>query len=304
MNKKKTIVLALIVMLLWGSLYPSVKFAYREFGISGAFIPDLLLFAGLRFVVSGGLISLVCKGKKTSMGICAAKDWCSILLMGVVAIGLHYACSYVGLSYTDSSKTALLKQLGVLFFICFSFLFVKNEKFAIKKIVAALLGLCGIVVLNVSSLQIRLGIGEILIIFASVFTVISNVICKKFCSKINPLWMTGLSQLAGGGILTVVGFLLGGRLNSCSLAGVGIAVYILFATVVSYAIWYTVVQKNDLSYLFIIKLSEPIFSAVIGAAILEENVFTLQYGTAFVLVALAVVISNIKTKNKRTAISS
>jgi drug/metabolite transporter (DMT)-like permease len=39
---------------------------------------------------------------------------------------LHYAFTYIGLSSTDSSKTALIKQLGSLIYVCFAFLFFKN----------------------------------------------------------------------------------------------------------------------------------------------------------------------------------
>ena len=272
MSKRKTIIAALLVMFLWGSLYPSVKFAYKEFGISGAFFPDLLLFAGLRFVISGGLIVLFAKAKKTPMNINGKQEWMGVLLMGLVAITLHYACTYIGLSRADSSKTALLKQLGVLFFICFSFLFIKSERFSVNKLIAAFFGIGGIIALNVSALKISLGIGEILIVCASIFTVSANVICKKTCSKVNPLWMTGISEAAGGMLLLMVGLSLGGKLNAISGLGLGIAVYIIAATVISYTIWYTVVQKNDLSYLFILKLSEPLFSAVIGALLLQENV--------------------------------
>ena len=173
-------------------------------------------------------------------------------------------------------------------------MFIKSEKFSVNKLIAALFGVGGIIALNVSALQISLGIGEILIICASVFTVIANVICKKFCEKVNPLWTTGISQIAGGAFLTVVGLAFGGKLRSISWLGGGIGIYILFATIVSYSIWYTVVQKNDLSYLFILKLSEPLFSAIIGAILLQENVFTLQYAIAFACVLIAVLISNIR----------
>lgn len=294
MTKKKTILLALLVMFLWGSLFPSVKYAYKEFGVSGAFFPDLLLFAGVRFLICGGIILAFNKVKKTPLNISNKKEWVGILLMGLVAISFHYACTYVGLSYTDSSKTALLKQLGVLFFICFSFLFIKNEKFSVYKLIAAIFGIGGIVALNLNALKFTLGIGEILIILASVCTVASNIICKKSCSKVNPVFMTGLSEVAGGALLTVVGFILGGRLNSFTLLGLGISVYIIFATVISYSVWYTIVQKNELSYLFILKLSEPLFSVVIGALLLSENVFTLQYAIAFACVVTAVLISNIR----------
>ena len=51
------ILLALVVMLCWGSLYPTVKLGYEKFDIDTAYYPNLVLFAGLRFTVSGAVIS-------------------------------------------------------------------------------------------------------------------------------------------------------------------------------------------------------------------------------------------------------
>ena len=39
-----------------GSLYPIVKVGYAAFGISGKSVPDILMFAGMRFVVSAILL--------------------------------------------------------------------------------------------------------------------------------------------------------------------------------------------------------------------------------------------------------
>ncbi len=47
------ILLALLVMALWGSLFPFIKLGYQSFKIDTAFIPNLILFAGVRFLVCG-----------------------------------------------------------------------------------------------------------------------------------------------------------------------------------------------------------------------------------------------------------
>ena len=64
------------------------------------------------------------------------------------AIILHYTFTYAALSSTGGSKTAILKQIGALFYVCLSFLFFKEEKFSVKKIIGALMGLLGIVAIN------------------------------------------------------------------------------------------------------------------------------------------------------------
>ena len=56
MNKYKTVSLALLTMLLWGSLFPMVKLGFSAFEVEST--ADILLFAGIRFVICGGVITL------------------------------------------------------------------------------------------------------------------------------------------------------------------------------------------------------------------------------------------------------
>ena len=92
------------------------------------------------------------------------------------AIVLHYAFTYTGLQLTDSSKTALIKQVGALFYVCFSFLFIKEDHPTVKKILAAAVGFLGIITLNISSEGFSFSLGDLLILCASFCTVFSNVI--------------------------------------------------------------------------------------------------------------------------------
>ena len=291
---------ATLVMLLWGSLFPSIKLGYRLFAIDSSNVSNLFLFAGVRFILCGILLIAFCMWKKESMEIESKKEIGRLVSVSLFAVVLHYACTYTGLSMVDSGKTALLKQLGALLFICFSFLFFKEDRFSIYKLAAAGLGVLGIIVLNLDgeSLQISIGVGEILIIAASLCTVISNVSGKKLTRTLSPLVMTGYTQLAGGIVLTLLGAAGGGNLGQFSWSGVGIFLYILFASSLGYGIWYSLLKSNDLSRLFIIKFLEPIFAAVFGVLLLREN-FSFTYVLAFLLTVAAIFVSHLKSKKQK-----
>ncbi|MBO5913496.1 MAG: amidohydrolase family protein [Clostridia bacterium] len=49
----KTISLALLVMALWGSLFTVVKIGYGAFNISSSSISGIIMFASVRFIISG-----------------------------------------------------------------------------------------------------------------------------------------------------------------------------------------------------------------------------------------------------------
>ncbi len=298
MSKNKTIWLALLTMLLWGSLFPMVKLGFAAFKVVST--PDILLFAGIRFVICGAVICIFAaiKDKKAYCGV-----RCSIfpiLLSGLFAIILHYAFTYLGLGSTDSSKTAIMKQIGALLYVCFSFLFFKEDRPTRQKIIGAFVGFLGIFALNVSSTGFSFSIGDLLILGASFCTVFSNVISKKVFSKVAPIAATGISQFFGGAVLFIIGAVMGGKVNFALDSSLWIMVYICAASIVSYCIWFETVKSGELSKLFIIKFAEPVFACVFGALILKEDIFKLQYLFAFILISGGIVISHLKSKSTKS----
>lgn len=291
------LLLAVVVMMLWGSLYPTVKLGYEKFEIDTAYYPNLLLFAGVRFTVSGALITLFLTAKNKKIPtVSTGKEWLGIAVVGLFSVMLNYSLAFYGLSIVASSKTALLKQAGALIFIVISALLFKESKMTIGKGIGAVLGACSIVILNINQLGISMGFGETIIILSSFCTVTASVVCKKMLTNTDSIAITGYSQLFGGVVLLAIGFAFGGKMAFAEMGDWLLFGYMTLATCASYMIWYTIVQKYDLSKLFIVKLSEPLFAAIIGAIILQENVLQWHYVCAFLCIGTAVVISNLKFK--------
>lgn len=281
---------ALLVMVLWGALFPLVKLGFRTYSVITT--GDILLFAGIRFTVCGLLISGWTFARKRSALIQARQSVASVLLVGLFAIILHYSFTYLGLSITEGSKTAILKQLGALFYVCFSALFVKEDRLTAPKLVGVLLGFAGIVVINADSGGVHINVGDLLIIAASFCTVFSNVIGKKLFRTVDPIATTGLSQLFGGVVLLVVGVVLRGSVDMGH--SLWIMICICAASVISYCLWYGTVKQGELSKLFIIKFAEPVFAAVFGTVLLGENIWKWQYLAAFALITAGISVSNRK----------
>lgn len=191
----------------------------------------------------------------------------------------------------DSSKTAILKQIGALLYVCFSFLLIKEDKPCVKKTIGALLGFLGIVAINFGGGRVQLQMGDILIIGASLCTVFSNVISKKLFSKVDPLGSTGISQLFGGIVLCIMGIMFGGNILFMLNGDIWLLLLICFFSVISYSLWFVSVKGGELSKLFIIKFLEPVFACVFSAIILHENVFRVQYIIAFLLISVGIVVS-------------
>lgn len=297
----KYICLVVLVMVLWGFLYPAVKVGYRLLEIDTKNPPQILMFAGLRFFICGAVITLIStfrkKGKVSLKG-----NLSPILYMGLLGIAVHYSLTYIGLTLVDSSKTAILKKVGELVYICFSFLILREEKFAINKVIGGCIGFAGVIALNVTSDgRISFSLSDGMIILASICGICASLFCKKAIKKTDPIMVTGVSQLFGGIVLIAFAKLLNAPPITFTIEGVLILGCICLVSIVSYCIWYYAMGKVLLSKMYILKFAEPFFACIFGALMLKENIFTLQYLLAFILIITGVSIG-VKSKPKRGTI--
>lgn len=283
-------------MLLWGSLFPCIKIGYKVFGINTGNTSDILVFAAMRFVVCGMVVCLIARLTGAHLEVPKAKSIFVMCVMGIFAIVLHYSLTYVGLSMTDSSKTALLKQFGPLLYSCFSFLFIKSESYSKEKLIGAIVGFCGIAAICTETSTSAFAVGDILILAASFCTVISMIISGRSANGSSPFWITGISQLFGGIVLLAAAFASGGNFPQFSTASLGVFAYICTASIAGYTIFYYVQRKIELSRLFIVKFAEPFFACVFGAILLDENIYRFQYLAAFLLISAGICIANRKGK--------
>ena len=297
-----TIILAILAMLFWGTLFPYIKIGYKAFKVDTSSTADILIFASIRFLICGLLLSVFCLLNRKRIGTPQKHDILQIAIMGFFAIFLHYAFTYIGLSVTDSSKTALLKQLGTLFYVSFAFLFVKEEEYSINKIVGVMVGFFGIVSINSGGGKVSFSYGDILIILASVCTVISSIMSKKSVKNESVLWVTGISQLFGGVLLLLIGIILGGKFPTFSFKAIAVLAYICLASIGGYTLWYYVQRRAELSLLFIIKFAEPLFACIFGAILLHENIFKLQYLFAFLFISSGIFIGSSKIDDNKTTL--
>lgn len=276
---------ALLVMLLWGSLYPGVKLGYRYLEINTSSVPDIMMFAGNRFLVCGTIITLLAflKGDRLNPSV-KTSVW-PVISMGLTGVVLHYVLNYTSLTMTESGRAAILKSVGPLLYICLSFLFMRDEEFSVKKLIGAALGFAGIAAMNADAkggLSIQLG--DILMIGASLAGILSNISGKKAMACNSPFVVTGVSQLFGGVVLTLMALVLGAQTMKISPTGLLVFAYICFASIVAYLIWYRIMKLIPLSEMYLIKFCEPVFACVFGAICFGENIFTIQYLLAFLLI--------------------
>ncbi len=297
-NKASVICLSLFVSVLWGTLFPMIKLGYKTFGIDTGNVASILVFAGLRFFISGIILVIAVSGKERRFEFPAGNKLKSVIIVSLLTVVVHYAFTYIGLSLSESSKSSVLKQSAFLVLPCIAFLFRRDDKFSIAKVVGGMLGFLSVLAINLDGGSFVFGIGEGLVISASFSSMLGQMASKNIYDKYNPTYIVAYSQLIGGAVLLIGGFCAGGSVGTISLASVGVLAYICIASILANVIWNNLISRNDMSRLAILKSADPLFASLFSAVLLSENVFRIEYIISLVLVVSAIFISNYKRKNK------
>lgn len=132
-------------------------------------------------------------------------------------------------------------------------------------------------------------------------TVISMIISEKYARGTSPLWITGISQLFGGAVLLYISLKFGGKIPQVTSKALLVFAYICTASITGYTLFYHSQGTTELSKLFIIKFSEPLFACVFSALLIGEDIFKIQYLIAFALISLGIVIGNAKNSKPKIA---
>lgn len=104
----------------WSLAYPLIKIGYREFQVDSSDLGGKILFAGIRFLFAGMLVSEFCCLRKKKLELEHKNDLWWLLLLAVVNTTLHYMFAYIGLGYNASARSTILDSMGGFFLIILS----------------------------------------------------------------------------------------------------------------------------------------------------------------------------------------
>jgi len=287
--------LALICAFFWGLSYPLVKLNQTAFVVVG--IGSLMLVAGLRFVISGGIIVLWnLLRHRRNPAIPACPSWSSIphiLILALSLTAVHYLFMYMGLGICTGSKSSILKQTSVLLVIFFSGVFFPNDKLTVKKVIGCLLGFSSVIVcgLPLSDFDF-VPAGDIPILLASLSTAVGDLYTKRISCKWDPIFLSGWQQFIGGIILISGGLIGGGTITQITHYAVAVLLVVCGSSIIAYTLYMVLTKYCELSKISLYKLTIPVFSVLTSGILLHENIVKLQYWAAILLVSSGVLISN------------
>ncbi len=290
-----TVLLAIFCNILWGSAYPGIKLGYAAFGIET--VPQILLFAGLRFTIAGIILILVSSVKNKKLQAPQKKNMPIMLLLAVIYTAVQYLFFYIGLSHTSGTNGSIVNSTSTFMAVILAHFIYKNEKMTIPKVVGTIIGFLGVLSVTIGGGSAGVSfLGEGFIALGALAFVIGSVISKKVTRVENPNVVATYNLLIGGLILVVVGLLGGGTFESITWAGVLGLLYLCLLSIGAYSIWTMLLTYNPVSKISIYNFIIPITGTILSGIFLNENIFELKYLISLVLVCAGIIIVN-RSKN-------
>ena len=277
----------------WGWAYPLIKLGFEEFGIGQEMTGSKMLFAGIRFLLSGSIILLVARSAGRSFSVSGIGGWLYIFFYGLLNTSLHYAFFYIGLSHSFGARAAILNSLGVFALVLLACIFFKSDKLTMRKSLGCLVGFMGVLALNLgggASGEFTL-MGDGMIILNALCSAFAGLMTRGLGRRADVFVATGYSLAVGGLFLVIPGLLLGGCLPVVSWWGVAILAMLIGISSMGFTLYNKLLSCNPVGKVAIFNSLIPVVGAVTSCLCLGEP-FYWRYLLAACLATCGIYIIN------------
>lgn len=294
-NPAAVCALALLCCALWGSAFPCIKLGYEWLDIEGT--GSQILFAGYRFFLSGIFTFVIgCVIERKFLTMKRSSVW-HIFRQGLLQTTVQYVCFYIGLAYATGAKSSIINASQGFVAIIASHFMLKSEKMTWKKAAGCVLGLTGVVVVNLAPGAWGSGFslkGEGMIVLCTVVYGISMVLLKMISDEESPMTITAYQTLMGGTLLVLTGAAAGGHVGGFTAKSVILLIYMALLSTAAFSIWTILMKYNPVGKVAVYTFTIPIFGVALSGLLLGEQILEMKNLIALVLVSAGIIIVNKK----------
>ena len=287
------VIFALTAAVAWGWAYPLIKIGFNEFGITSYMTGSKILFAGIRFFISGIIILIIARIANRKFTIRKNIDLLYILAFSLMNTALHYAFFYIGLSHSQGARASILNSLGTFILVILACLFFKSDKLTSKKIIGCIVGFCGVLALNFGdtlsgSFTIM---GDGMIILNALCSAVAGLMTRGLGRRVDIFVGTGYSLAIGGILLIIPGVLMDGVLPNISLYGIIILGLLITISSLGFTLYNKLLSCNPVGKVAIFNSFIPVVGVLTSCLCLSEP-FYFNYIIAAILSATGIYIIN------------
>lgn len=283
-EERKTILAYLAVCIFWGSTYLAIRIGVSE-------LPPTI-FAGIRFIIAGGLMLGYAKFK----GLAMPKNSSEVLKIAIVGIFLLVGgngCVVWAETRLSSGIASLMVATVPLFMAIIESLIPSKAKLNKKGWLGLIIGFAGVAYLvlsdwNNTSVDI---IGMMLLITGAFSWALGSVYSKSFTSTASTITNIAIQMLSGGICLSIIGTFLGEfQRVHITPKGIGALLYlVVFGSIIGYSCYIYILQKWPAAKAGTYAYVNPPVAVVLGAIILGE-VISIKIVLATIIILCGVIL--------------
>ena len=291
MEKRKNILLLILLGCIWGSNFLFIRIGVRDI--------KPMTFTSLRLFIATLVFYIVLK--LTGKNLRIPKELIPLLILtGIVDAAIPHFLIAWGEQYVESGVTSLILATSPFFTLIIAHFLLQDEKITMLKLFGIGIGFFGVFVLLYNHLTYsskNLLVGEILILIASIFYALGTILIRKVSEKINFLKASFYFMLFASIFSLPFVFILENpaatrlTISAClSVLYVGI-----IGSVLGYSIFFYLIDKTGATKSSQIGYITPIFATFLGIVFLKES-FTINLLIGSLLILFGVyIVENSKT---------
>lgn len=255
---------AILACVLWGSAFAGAKIGFQY--------AEPIFLSGLRFMLAGLLlIPVILIRKEDVKG--ALRHWRFMLLFAFVQTFMQYGLFFLGLDKVPAATSSIIIGAGPLFVAIMAHLTLSNDKMSVRKMLAILLGLSGIVFISIAKGEVSADnphfyMGVTFLVASNIIGSFTNImVVKKKSANLSPIVLTSFANFTGGVLLFSTSLLV----EKPTFAPLPMEFYVAllwlsFISAAGFSIWYTLLQRSDVkvSELNIWKFIIPVTGSVLS----------------------------------------
>ena len=287
-RQRQLLVLCLAtVYLVWGTSYLATRVGVLN-------LPPLL-YAGVRFVISGAL--LMCVAFWRGFSLRQLEDhWGHLLMMSLLGISVCNGLQVWAMQWVPSHTGALLNASSALWIVIFGLFGARSHRPETRAITGLVIGFIGTVLLvwparkltgvNVAETVTPL-VPQLVILLACIVWSLGTIYMRNHSLRMDIFAMLGTQMLLGGVMLFLAG-VLRGELSAWTWSKPGLyslAYLVIFSSCFAYVAYAWLARHATPAVTGTYSYVNPALAAVVGYVGLGERLSALQLAGALVILA-------------------
>jgi drug/metabolite transporter (DMT)-like permease len=273
------------VCFFWGTTYLAIRVGLETF--------TPMLFAGLRFLIAGGLLFFI-MSRQRNVRLPSGREWLDLGVVGLLLLGVGNGAVVWAEQWVPSGMAALLVATSPFWVAVLERMRRNGERVGARGVVGMLVGFGGLALLVApqllgASLNGFYLAGVLVIQLACLSWTVGSMYAKQRPTGVSPLMAAAVQMLLAGVVLTLVGTLAGewGEIRFSARSLGSLAYLVVFGSIVAYSAYTYAIQKLPLSLVSTYSYVNPLVALVLGWLILSEALGWRE------LIAAAIILSGV-----------